>query len=155
MARPKKTPAKEEMELDAIEERAAGSGYAPTKLRRLVLRLLIEAGGPVKAYDMVDAAKAQGLKLTPATCYRVLDYLQAAGLVHKVNSINAYVACRRSGAESGHHPLILVCPDCRKATEIDDAGILDALVSRLGALGHFVEAKGVEIHGLCRECSGK
>jgi Fur family zinc uptake transcriptional regulator len=142
-------------ELALLEERAGGSGYVPTRLRRVVLRLLLEAGGPLKAYDMVEAARAQGHKLTPATAYRVLDYLQAAELVHKVNSLNSYVVCSRQEPGPDHHPFILVCPDCRKATEIIDSGLSEAVLARLDALGHGVEGASVEIHGLCRVCAAK
>jgi Fur family zinc uptake transcriptional regulator len=149
----RKKPVEKEMEI--LEERGAGSGYAPTRLRRLVLKLLVEAKGPVKAYEMVETAQAQGQRLTPATCYRVLEHLRSAGLVHKVNSLNSFVVCTDRGLEADHHPLILVCPDCRKATEISDSGLSEALFGRLSALGHEVASGSVEIHGLCNRCAAK
>ena len=144
-----------EKKIGLLESRAAGFGYAPTRLRRLVLRFLLEASGPVKAYDMVETARLEGVKLTPASIYRVLDHLQATGLVHKVNSINSFVACSHEESGSSHHPLILVCPDCRKATEINDSDLSEALFSRLASLGHEVAEGSVEIHGLCGLCSSK
>lgn len=144
-----------EKKLDLLEDRGAASGYAPTRLRRLILRLLLEAKGPLKAYDMVDKAWERGDKLTPATVYRVLEHLKAAGLVHKVNSLNSYVVCSDHGTEADHHPLLLVCPDCRKATEINDSDLSDALFARLNALGHHVASGSVEIHGVCDACAAK
>ena len=144
-----------EGELTLLEDRSAEAGYVPTRLRRLELRLLLEAEGPVKAYELLEAARDRGQRLTPATVYRVLDYLQAVGLVHKVNSINAYVACNERDGGSDHHPLILVCPDCRKTTEINDRRLFEAIFARLGALGHAVEGGSVEVHGLCPLCAGK
>jgi Fur family zinc uptake transcriptional regulator len=142
-------------QLDLLEDRAAASGYHPTRLRRLVLGLLLETGAPVKAYDLVERARAKGHKLTPATVYRVLDHLLASGLVHRINSINSFVACNHPGPEAGHQPLILVCRDCRQATEIDDIDLAKALFNRLSALGHVVSGGGVEVQGLCPACASK
>jgi Fur family zinc uptake transcriptional regulator len=140
--------------LAGLEARAAGLGRPMTRLRRLTLGLLLEAGGPVKAYDLVERARGLGWRLTPASVYRVLEYLQEAGLVHKVNSLNAFVVCNEP-AGTAHHPLIVVCPDCRRATEISDGRLAGALLSGLDDLGHGVEGATVEIQGLCRTCAAK
>ncbi|MDR1871433.1 MAG: transcriptional repressor [Deltaproteobacteria bacterium] len=123
---------------------------AMTKLRSLILDVLVEAKEPVKAYDILEAARRKGFKITAATVYRILDYLESNALVHRVSSINAFMACLNSEIE--HQPLIVVCQRCRKTTELNDSGLYLSIFERLNELGLSLTAGSVEIRGLCPSC---
>jgi Fur family zinc uptake transcriptional regulator len=141
--------------LDRLASQCAASGGQLTSLRRMVLGLLLRAGQPVKAYTLIEEAAGQGRRLPPSTIYRVLDFLQEHGLVHKVNSLNSYVACSESDGPQGHQPLLLVCPRCQRTAEVNDPDLSSMFFARLQALGHHVQGGSIEVHGQCQLCAGK
>jgi Fur family zinc uptake transcriptional regulator len=140
--------------LDEAESLCAAQGSQFTQLRRLVLEELLAAPGPVKAYDLIDSLRSRGHKLTPATVYRILEFFLQNGLVHRVNALNAFVACSDSHLPA-HNPLILVCPGCQTTTEINDEGLYSTIFTRLGALGFEIKDGSVEVRGVCRKCAEK
>ncbi|XBQ14905.1 MAG: transcriptional repressor [Oceanicaulis sp.] len=85
-----------------------------TPVRRRVLELLVEAGGPVKAYDLLAALKPGGAA-QPPTVYRALDFLTKAGLAHKVEALNAYTACLHGEEEGGAE--LFICEGCGAVEE--------------------------------------
>ena len=86
----------------------AQRGLRLTRVRRTVLEFLLNAKVPVKAYDILDALRRDAPKaLTPASIYRALDYLLQEGLVHKVGTLNAYVACAECCPER-HAPVFML-----------------------------------------------
>src|SRR5690349_12792813 len=66
-----------------------------TAPRRRVLQLLLQAGHPVKAYDLIAAFGEDGSPAKPPTVYRALEFLSRLGFAHRIESLNAYVACRQ------------------------------------------------------------
>ena len=143
----------------------ARRGLRLTRVRRMVLEFLLNAKVPVKAYDILDALRSSAPKaLTPASIYRALDYLLQEGLVHKVGTLNAYVACAETGtqtcAETGtatcnkrHAPVfMLVCPGCRKSREISDPGLYQTIFSTMQQQGFRLQGDTVELTGICPGC---
>jgi Fur family zinc uptake transcriptional regulator len=122
-----------------------------TKLRRLILEVLVQAGEPVKAYDILELVRQRGLRLTPSTVYRVLDFLENQNLIHRVNSLNAFVACAEGQAQC--HNFIVVCSSCLKTTEVCDQELYQSIFRRLGDLGLALKGGRVEIQGLCPRCA--
>jgi Fur family zinc uptake transcriptional regulator len=142
--------------LFALEKQCAQNGGQLTSLRRFILGILVNQGKPLKAYSLLEEARLLGRRLTPTSVYRVLDYLMKKGLIHKINALNAYVVCTEThDGQSFHQPLMLVCPDCQKATEINDQELLAPLFAKLDALGYRVGGGAIEVHGQCRLCSEK
>ena len=136
----------------------ARRGLRLTRVRRMVLNLLLEAGMPVKAYDILDALRHGAPKaLTPASIYRSLDYLLQEGLVHRVGTLNAYVACAEPCAETctaRHAPVfMLVCPGCRKSREISDPGLYQTIFSAMQRQGFQLQGDTVELTGICPGCA--
>src|SRR3712207_2413718 len=86
--------------LAEAESRCTSAEERLTGPRKRVLELLLTAGAPVKAYDLIAAYGAQGEAAKPPTVYRALEFLERLGFAHRLESLNAYVACRRS--EPGH-----------------------------------------------------
>jgi Fur family zinc uptake transcriptional regulator len=141
--------------LDHLAAQCAAKGGQLTNLRRLLMGILLKAGKPVKAYTLIDETARLGRRLTPATVYRVLDFLIEYGLVHKVNAINAFVACTESENNLNHQPLLLVCSSCQHTTEINDPDLAGLVFSKLNALGHALESGSIEVHGRCQLCADK
>src|SRR3990167_1189162 len=94
------TAAQVERALDATAASVAATGDKLTRPRRRVLELLLVAGAPAKAYDLVATYHQDARVAKPATVYRALQFLETHGLIHRLSSLKAYVACdpERPGA---------------------------------------------------------
>jgi Fur family zinc uptake transcriptional regulator len=128
--------------------REAGESFTP--LRRQVLELLLDADGPAKAYDLLAGIKTEGAPAKPPTIYRALEFLMRLGLAHRIESLNAYVACGIGGC--ARTTIFLICRQCGHAVE-SDAGHALVDVGEAAAHGGFrLERTMIEAHGLCRTC---
>ena len=137
-------------ELDAAERRCEGAQEKLTTGRRRVLQLLLEAGKPVKAYDLIAAFGEDGSAAKPPTVYRALDFLEKQGFAHRIESLNAYVACRHGDAP--HVAAFLICDCCKSSREIETPGLSE--LSALGAAqGFALSGVTIEGHGLCEACA--
>lgn len=118
--------------------------------QRRVHRILASSSKPLSAYDVLDKMRAEGA-VTPPTVYRCLEKLIEKGLAHRLESLNAYVACQHPD----HHDMaaFAICEQCGGVTEFTD----EQLHSRLSQWsdGNAFSAKkvNVEIRGTCRLCS--
>jgi Fur family zinc uptake transcriptional regulator len=137
--------------LREAEEICARNGVRLTKLRRAILELLLAAGSPIKAYDIIEKMRDKGERLTPATVYRTLDFLLQYELVHRVNSLNAFVPCTASHEE--HSSLMFVCSECRQTEELEDHILYEAMRVKLSELGMSLNNNCIEIQGTCRNCT--
>ena len=133
--------------LRRAEARSLEAGARFTPLRKRVFELLVEAGGPVKAYDLIARLKA-GETSAPPTVYRALDALVAVGLAHRVASLNAYVACHHEGDQ--HAAWLMICDCCGNVEEIAQPSP-EALKS-LRQQSKF-QVQALEAHGRCERCS--
>jgi len=134
-----------------VERLCDQRGLRLTPLRANALRLIADAGRPVKAYELLDQMKATHEAAAPPTVYRALDFLLEHGFIHKLSSINAYVGCHHPGAAQ-HAVPFLICDGCQSATELEDEGIVEALDARARATGFVPQAQTLEVHGLCVRC---
>ena len=122
-----------------------------TPLRRRVFEIVWRQHQPIGAYEILAEIAKDRVKAAPPTVYRALDFLREAGLVHRVDSLNAFLGCDRPlDAHSGQ---FLVCEQCRKVTEIDDPGLTRALSRHARELGYTLEGSAVEIKARCARCS--
>ena len=137
----------------AVDRACRHKGLRLTPIRARVLALVAQAGRPVKAYellDMIRSAKGAGAD-APATIYRALDFLLANGFIHKLQSVNAFVACHHPGS-SLHSVPFLICDRCHQAVELEDESVVGALNERARRLGFVPHAQTLEVHGLCARC---
>jgi Fur family transcriptional regulator, zinc uptake regulator len=121
--------------------------------------LLAQAEKPLSAYDVIDALREEHGRVAPPTVYRALQKLIDEGLAHRLETRNAYVACRDSGHGSGHscghrhRAGFMICRSCGKTLEFGDEEI-ETLLSRAAARGGFTaERVAIEIQGLCSICA--
>ncbi|HXP74385.1 MAG TPA: Fur family transcriptional regulator [Stellaceae bacterium] len=125
-------------------------GARLTDLRRDVLALVWEGHEPVGAYHILDALKRRHPGAAPPTVYRALEFLSEQGLIHRIESLNAYVGCDRP--DRRHVSQFLICERCNATAELDDPAIAAAVTRRAGELGFAVERQTIEVRGLCPRC---
>lgn len=125
-------------------------GARLTPLRRQVLQLVWGGHEPVGAYAILEALQKMHRRPTPPTVYRALEFLIEQGLVHRIESLNAYVGCDRPEAE--HVSQFMICTGCGGAAELDDHAITDAVMRQAARLGFAIERQTIEIRGLCPRC---
>lgn len=128
----------------------AEQGGRLTPQRRQVLELIWREHKPVGAYELLEGLRETGVKAAPPTVYRALEFLLAHGLIHRIESLNAYTGCTAPGTP--HHGQFLVCSQCRHVTEMDEAAISGQLDASARRLGFEIERQTVEISGLCPHC---
>jgi Fur family zinc uptake transcriptional regulator len=133
-----------------------------TKNQRLVEAVLSRATAPLSAYAILDALRPEGLK-APAQIYRALDGLVEAGLAHRLETLNAYVACSHGaghgeGGQAGHcarhggTTVFSICGSCGEVAEFCDETIAERIGARAAATHFAVEAATVELRGRCATC---
>ncbi|MEL7344170.1 MAG: Fur family transcriptional regulator [Pseudomonadota bacterium] len=136
-----------------IAAQAEAKGLRLTPVRRRTLELLHEGGRAKGAYDLLEMLKPEGLGKTPVSVYRALDFLVEHGFAHKIEGLNAFVACGHTHAGHDHAPAFLVCRDCRRVDEAhlapQDTGVGGAALKA----GFTVERIVVEALGLCADCA--
>ncbi|SMC23877.1 Fur family transcriptional regulator, zinc uptake regulator [Andreprevotia lacus DSM 23236] len=143
-----------EARLAHAENRCREHGSRLTPIRRQVLGLLLKHGHGVKAYQLVDEMKSLHASTTPPTVYRALEFLQAEGLVHRLDMSNAFVACSAQDDAHGHvhHGLLLACPRCNAVAEVPDEQMSHALAAWVHQAGYRLEGESIEIKALCPAC---
>lgn len=128
-------------------------GLRLTPLRRQVLELVWRSHEPVKAYDILESLRETHRGAAPPTVYRALEFLQQQGLVHRIESMNAYIGCGMP--QKLHDGQFLICRSCGEVAEINDAAITRLLSRKAGALGFHIDNETIEIRGLCMGCLQK
>ena len=138
-----------ERALDAAGARLSAEGERMTAARSRVLALLLAAGEPVKAYDLIARFGEDGQPAKPPTVYRALEFLERKGLAHRIASISAYVACSSGGRD--HAAAFLIC-DCCGATEEVSSPVAGDLGRAAERAGYAIERTTIEAHGRCPAC---
>jgi Fur family transcriptional regulator, zinc uptake regulator len=139
-----------ERRLIRAQQICAARGARLTPVRRRVFELILGAEQPIGAYALLAALQGERGKLGPPTVYRALDFLLAHLLIHKIESVSAFVAC--GDVEHPHESQFMICDDCGVTEEIQDDAIVQSL-RRLGEDRGFAVARQViEARGLCPAC---
>lgn len=144
-------------EVEHVLARAAalceGRGARLTEHRRRVLEILWTAGRPIGAYEILEAMRDGPRALAPPTVYRALDFLLEQGLVHKIESLHAFVGCDHPGQP--HASQFLICDRCGAVTELEDEEVARSLRSAADETGFQPARRVVELIGVCATCSGE
>jgi Fur family zinc uptake transcriptional regulator len=136
--------------LDAAAAQCLAAGETLTPLRRRVLELLINRHAPAKAYDLlVELGGTEG-PAKPPTVYRALEFLMRQGLVHRIESLNAFIACE-IGACS-RTKIFMICERCGTAEEIDAGHADHDLHDAARARGFAIKQAIFEATGECAQC---
>ncbi len=122
-----------------------------TKNQALVMGALTRSEAPLSAYTILDQLRDDGFR-APLQVYRALDKLVEFGMVHRLESLNAFVACRHPGCDDHETIAFMICETCGQVDELAD----DALASRVeflaGEARFALKKTTVELRGICRNC---
>lgn len=136
--------------LAAAERTCAARGQRLTALRRRVLELVWVNHEPIKAYDILARLRDERARAAPPTVYRALEFLRGEGLVHRIESLNAFVGC--GAPAQAHRGQFLICSQCGTVAELDDGELSAVIVDRAARMGFQVERETIEIVGRCMHC---
>lgn len=131
----------------------AEQGGRLTAQRQQVLELVWQEHKPVGAYELLERLREAGVRAAPPTVYRALEFLLEHGLIHRIESLNAYTGCTSPGTD--HHGQFLVCSQCHHVAELDEQAIDHQLHASADRIGFKIERQTVEISGLCPGCRRK
>lgn len=129
------------------------SDISLTRNQSLVIETLTRTGRPLGAYAILDELRNDGFK-APLQVYRTLDQLIALGLIHRLESMNAYVACQLEACEAkdSQNTSFVICEKCNFAHEFPSSTVLQAVALLLNNLDFNLTKSAIEIRGLCKSC---
>jgi Fur family zinc uptake transcriptional regulator len=129
----------------------AERGLRLTPVRQRVLEILLEEHAALGAYDVLRRLTDEGAGPQPPVAYRALDFLVANGFAHRIERLNAYVACTCPG--EGHVAAFLICRGCGTVAETHAPALSETIRAQADALGFRIETPVVEIGGTCAGCA--
>lgn len=130
-----------------------------TTLRQDIYRLILSAGTPVGAYDLMSALQThrqtgdnapKKTNIAPPTVYRSLEFLLSHGLIHQLNSINAYIPCCHP--RENHAAAFLICQKCNTVEELSNFPVTDMIEHSQKHAQFLVKKSTIELAGICRDC---
>ena len=125
-----------------------------TKNQQIVLDLVEKSSEPLKAYSILFNVQKKGLK-APLQVYRALDKLVEIGKIHKIESRNAFVACKNSNCVVSNATAFSICESCEKVTEINNSQLSKYLTNFQDNSGMKYSKYNLEFFGLCKKCKNK
>jgi Fur family zinc uptake transcriptional regulator len=123
-----------------------------TPIRRHVLGALLSSHRPLGAYEVIDELAKSMPRPAPITVYRALDFLMTNGLVHRIESRNAYLACAAHDHDATSAVTFLICERCGLVGEIPSASFAKDLNAAARSSGFAPKLSVVEITGVCAHC---
>ena len=124
-----------------------------TKNQTLVMGALSNADGPLSAYTILDELREHGFR-APLQVYRALDKLVEFGFVHRLESLNAFVACQHTscGGDRKENVLFAICEKCGSVQELANDRLLDVVKSLASDIEFSLSESVIELRGLCGSC---
>lgn len=122
-----------------------------TKNQSLVMGALTRSDGPLSAYTILDQLRDDGFR-APLQVYRALDKLVEFGMVHRLESLNAFVACRQPGCDDHETIAFMICETCGQVHEISDDDLASRLKLLAGEARFALKKTTIELRGICRSC---
>jgi len=136
--------------INHAQDLCADRGVRLTPVRQRVLELVWQSHQPIGAYELLASLAQEGFNSAPPTVYRALEFLSEQGLLHKLESINAYVGC--SNPHTPHQGHFLLCQVCHQAQELDSQYITLALKLSADQHGFAIDHHTIEVVGTCQRC---
>lgn len=134
-----------------VDEICRSKSLRMTSIRKRVLEILLESHTAMGAYEVLERLAAEGLGSQPPVAYRALEFLIENGFVHKLQCLNAYIACGHPS--DTHNPVFLICTGCNcvAETKSDDASHLVRDTAK--KLGFVSQNSVIEVKGQCADCA--
>ena len=146
-----------EIRLTKAVEHCLERGARFTPLREEVFRLILASDKPLGAYDLISAMQEsrrlqddKNKNIAPPTIYRSLEFLISEGLVHQLNSLNAYVPCCHPRTE--HAAAFLICQECHSVEECSNIPVDNIINFAQSDAGFEIQQAVIELKGKCRAC---
>jgi len=139
--------------VDAARSQCADAGLRFTPIRQRVLEILLRDHRALGAYDVLDRMREQGLSAQPPAAYRALDFLVENGFAHKIERLNAFIACAHPCEE--HAPAFLICRNCRSVAEAPSEAARAQLGATAKEAGFRILRTVVEAEGICPNCAAE
>ena len=133
--------------LATAETRCAAEGLRFTPVRRKVLEILLQDHRALGAYSILDRLREEGFGSQPPVAYRALDFLVANGLAHKIERLNAFIACVHT--HHSHTPAFMICRLCDAVAEALSTTARGVLHDAAHATGFHIERTVIEAEGIC------
>ena len=131
-------------------------GARLTDLRQQVLVLIWQSHRPLGAYTLMDMlAEASSRRVAPPTVYRALEFLLDLGLIHRINSLNAYIGCSDPQSHQQQRQSInyfVICRQCQDSREIIDKPLAQQIYQASSHDGFEPQQQWLEVSGICAEC---
>lgn len=131
-------------------EASRGQARALPRNQRLVLDALRRERGARTAYELLETLRGEGFR-APLTVYRALEGLREKGLVHRIESIKAFIACCETDHEE--RPAFALCTRCGSVVEFEDPEMISRLEALCARSGFTLQRAMIELTGLCAPCS--
>ncbi|RPE66296.1 Fur family zinc uptake transcriptional regulator [Pacificibacter maritimus] len=134
----------------SVDAACAASGLQFTPVRKRVFEILLEEHRALGAYEVLDRLRSEGLGSQPPVAYRALDFLTKHGFVHKIERLNAFIACAHPTEK--HTPAFLICRKCSAVAEAETDIAQGRLAGIAADTGFAIERAILEAEGLCPNC---
>ena len=122
-----------------------------SKNQKIIFDIIHNSSEPLKAYSILFNVQKKGIK-APLQVYRALDKLVELGKIHKIESRNAFVACKNSNCEISNATAFSICESCEQVEEIDDTKLSKYLMNYSDKTGMKYKKYNLEFFGLCKKC---
>lgn len=139
--------------LSAADALCVARGLRFTPVRRKALEILLQDHRAMGAYAILDRLREEGFGSQPPVAYRALDFLVANGLAHKIERLNAFIACVHT--HHSHTPAFMICRSCDAVAEALSTTARGVLHEAAHATGFHIERTVIEAEGICPTCTDK
>ena len=125
-----------------------------SKNQQIIFDFIEKAKEPLKAYSILFNVQKKGIK-APLQVYRALDKLVEIGKIHKIESRNAFIACKNSNCEVSNATIFSICNKCENVSEINNPKLSKYLSNFDDDSGMKYNKYNIEFFGLCKKCKVK
>ncbi|MBL6841695.1 MAG: transcriptional repressor [Candidatus Pelagibacter bacterium] len=125
-----------------------------SKNQQIIFDFIEKAKEPLKAYSILFNVQKKGIK-APLQVYRALDKLVEIGKIHKIESRNAFIACKNSNCEVSNATIFSICNKCENVSEINNLKLSKYLTNFEDDTGMQYNKYNLEFFGLCKKCKAK
>ncbi|WP_277345536.1 Fur family transcriptional regulator [Pseudomaricurvus alkylphenolicus] len=139
--------------METAQRICSDNGVRLTQLREQVLRLIWQSHRPLGAYALMEMLAEQSTRrVAPPTVYRALEFLLEQGLIHRINTLNAFVGCTHP--QGDHDNNFMICEECGVAIEFCTEKIQHDIKDSAAQFNFTIKAQSIELVGLCQACTG-
>ncbi|MGJ8522342.1 Zinc uptake regulation protein [Carnimonas sp. R-84981] len=140
--------------MQIAEQRCRDEKVRFTPIRRRVFELISATPSGLKAYELLDKLSVDHASARPPTVYRALEFLMEQGLVHRIESLNAFIACPCPEPNPTHRSgfQLVICRRCGRVEEMHEPEVNELLAELVGRHGFSLERQTIELSGVCGDC---